>query len=124
MNEKRSFTRLPFDADAQIVLEDKVWNSEVVDLSLQGVLVKKPKNWPDSISEENILFRLILSEDVVIEMRTALAHKDAEHLGLSCKHLDINSIAHLRRLMELNLGNANLLDRELEKLWSESLEKS
>ena len=38
------------------------------------------------------------------------------HLGLFCHHIDIDSITHLRRLIELNLGDETLLQRELAEL--------
>ncbi|HXK57002.1 MAG TPA: PilZ domain-containing protein, partial [Gammaproteobacteria bacterium] len=37
-------------------------------------------------------------------------------LGLRCVSIDMESIGHLRRLVELNLGDAELLHRDLESL--------
>jgi hypothetical protein len=37
-------------------------------------------------------------------------------VGLHCRHIDIESLAHLRRLIELNLGDPALLERELAAL--------
>jgi hypothetical protein len=38
--------------------------------------------------------------------------------ALLCHSIDIDSVTHLRRLVELNLGNADLLQRELSALVS------
>jgi hypothetical protein len=49
-------------------------------------------------------------------MDVLIAHHENEELGLHCKDIDIDSITHLRRLIELNLGNPALLERELSAL--------
>jgi hypothetical protein len=35
---------------------------------------------------------------------------------LRCENIDIDSITHLRRLVDLNAGDASLLDREFSAL--------
>jgi hypothetical protein len=47
-----------------------------------------------------------------------VAHVEGEHVGLLCRSIDIESITHLRRLLEINLGDAKLLERELKALIS------
>jgi hypothetical protein len=37
-------------------------------------------------------------------------------LSLSCTEIDLDSITHLRRLLELNLGDPDLIERELSDL--------
>ena len=49
-------------------------------------------------------------------MHTEVVHKTSHHLGLRSLHIDVESISHLRRIIELNLGDAELLNRELEML--------
>ena len=46
----------------------------------------------------------------------AIAHQDENILGLSCEKMDIDSVSHLKRLVELNLGDQDLLERELDSL--------
>ena len=41
------------------------------------------------------------------------------YFGLICRNLDIDSATHLRRLVELNLGDPKLLERELSALVTE-----
>ena len=45
-----------------------------------------------------------------------VAHEENKELGLKCKDIDVDSITHLRRLIELNLGDPDLLERELSAL--------
>ena len=49
-------------------------------------------------------------------MQTAVAHIDANSVGFICEHIDLDSISHLKRLVELNLGDEDLLHRELHAL--------
>jgi hypothetical protein len=37
-------------------------------------------------------------------------------MGLQTEHIDLDSISHLRRLIELNVGDADILNRELGEL--------
>ena len=49
-------------------------------------------------------------------MDVEIAHRENDELGLNCKDIDVDSITHLRRLVELNLGDPELLERELSAL--------
>jgi hypothetical protein len=37
-------------------------------------------------------------------------------VGVQCGSIDLESITHLRRLVEMNLGGGSLLERELKAL--------
>jgi hypothetical protein len=49
-------------------------------------------------------------------MDVEVAHQENDEMGLNCKDIDVDSITHLRRLVELNLGDPKLLERELSAL--------
>jgi hypothetical protein len=49
-------------------------------------------------------------------MEVELVHDDHNQLGFHCSHIDVDSISHLRRLIELNLGDEAELERELAAL--------
>lgn len=51
-------------------------------------------------------------------MEISLAWARDGLLGFECQHIDLDSISHLRRLVELNLGDEELLERELALLVS------
>jgi hypothetical protein len=51
-----------------------------------------------------------------IKMQVRLTHEDNGQLGFVCQHIDLDSISHLRRLIELNLGDEEELHRELAAL--------
>ena len=59
---------------------------------------------------------LLENAQLVIKMSAAVAHIDIGSIGFICKNIDLESISHLKRLVELNLGDEALLHRELASL--------
>lgn len=116
-NEQRRFSRISFDADVQLVDAKGSWRSQLIDLSLKGALIAAPQDWSGQPGE-HFLLELVLdsSEEVVIRMEVSVSHLGNDHIGFRCEHIDLDSISHLRRLVELNMGDAELLDRELSTL--------
>ena len=49
-------------------------------------------------------------------MKVHKAHERNNCIGLTCDSIDIDSATHLKRLIELNVGSAELLNRNLEHL--------
>ncbi|HEX22470.1 MAG TPA: PilZ domain-containing protein [Chromatiales bacterium] len=116
-NEQRRFSRISFDADVQLVDAKGSWRSQLIDLSLKGALIAAPRDWSGQPGEHFLLeLALDSSEEVVIRMEVSVSHLENDHIGFRCEHIDLDSISHLRRLVELNLGDAELLDRELSAL--------
>lgn len=117
-SEKRRFTRIPFEATARIVGSTESWYAPLIDISLKGALVHLPGNWQGKLGEQ-YLIELSLEggdNDVAISMESEVTHKENGNIGFSCLHIGLDSITHLRRLIELNLGDESILDRELAAL--------
>ncbi|PIE41195.1 MAG: PilZ domain-containing protein [Gammaproteobacteria bacterium] len=113
MNEKRHFTRVQFDASAVIKTAEGIWDTKVIDLSLKGALIEKPDT--AFVNNEPIELKLTLSDSrTEIIMQGRIAHTSNNHIGMVCEHIDVDSISHLRRIVELNTGQQELLERELE----------
>ena len=51
-----------------------------------------------------------------VSMHIAVVHQHKDETGLQCNAIDIDSITHLRRLVELNLGDEEQLNKELSQL--------
>ncbi len=114
--EQRHFKRVKFVTKAHLETGGTIYATDVLDLSLKGALVKKPHTpLPDTTSPMLLCLQLNGSAEMLV-MQVEIAHQDAEHLGLLCTKIDIDSISHLRRLLELNLGDPDLLSRELAEL--------
>ncbi|MNJ70609.1 Cyclic diguanosine monophosphate-binding protein [compost metagenome] len=49
-------------------------------------------------------------------MTVELRHVDDTQLGFICEHIDLDSLEHLCRLVELNLADRTELEREFHQL--------
>lgn len=120
MTERRHFIRILYQAQAELQQGTRVWTAEVRDLSLQGVLLTCPPDWaPETDTQSDPTYRVrfnLHDSDITLTMDTRLIHHDSQYLRLQIHHFDIDSASHLRRLVELNIGNDALLKRELEHL--------
>jgi len=114
-DERRRFTRVKFDTAATVAQGSNAYHAQVLDISLNGVLLKTPEDYelradlPSHIS-------IFLSEDTEIQMQVTLAHSSNRYLGFHCESVDMDSIVHLRRLIELNMDDERAAERVLEEM--------
>jgi pSer/pThr/pTyr-binding forkhead associated (FHA) protein len=113
--QQRRFTRIHFDTPVTLHSDQRSWDTELVDISLHGALIKTPASLQVDMDQRYHL-SVHLDAEQVIGMEVAVAHQHDEELGLRCVDIDLDSITHLRRLVELNLGEAELVERELAAL--------
>jgi hypothetical protein len=115
--ERRRFHRIGFDAKTVIAQGQRQWVTVSQDISFKGLLVRRPDEW-DGDGNAPFTGSVALGDDIEVAMQLTLKHSDDAYLGFSCDHIDIESISHLRRIVELNLGDEALLERELAALGS------
>ncbi|MFJ4587035.1 PilZ domain-containing protein [Pseudomonas moraviensis] len=112
---RRRFKRIAFDALTELKQGEYTWPVRLIDLSLKGLLIERPEPWLGD-KEQDFAVDIHLSDDVDIEMDVHLAHEENGHLGFICRHISLESIQRLRRLIELNLADKAELERELGAL--------
>ncbi len=116
---RRQFWRAHFHSPVQLVIHAELIAAELYDISLKGALVKVPENWTGQ-NGDHCLLRLNLAANTTITMNATITHVAGRRVGLRCDSIDLDSVTHLRRLVELNAGDAGLLDRELAALIREA----
>jgi hypothetical protein len=118
--ERRRFSRIDFDARVELAQGGTNWQAQLLDISLKGVLLAKLGHYhlPPTAP---LLVKIILSDQTSIAMTANVVHQTLEQLHLSCATIDIDSISHLRRLIELNIGDATAAERELTELIADAL---
>lgn len=115
-DERRRFSRILFNAECTLHQNDMEWVTEVLDISMKGLLVHKPDHYALNSDEPcEATIKLAGSESYII-MSLEFAHEDDQSLGFRCQYIDIDSMTHLKRLVELNLGSEEMLKRELDAL--------
>ncbi|MEE8056992.1 MAG: PilZ domain-containing protein [Pseudomonadales bacterium] len=113
--ERRHFSRITFDGSTRISQGDTHWPATLIDISLKGLLIEEPPNW-NAETDQSMEARIQLDQESTIAMTINWRHAKKGLVGFECENIDIDSIVHLRRLVELNLGNEKLLERELALL--------
>ena len=109
--ERRNFNRILYTADATLTDSKETRQCRILDLSLQGCLLCFEEPW--TASQTLYKLNLQLSDSVFIHMELSVSHVLGKEVGFKCEHIDIDSISQLRRLVELNLGDSALLERDL-----------
>ncbi len=116
MTERRRFSRIVYQAQAAVEQNGTTICAEVNDLSLHGLLLSSADAAKLTVNQTaNVEFSLPDS-DVTIQLVANVISCDHDALRMSIDHIDIESIGHLKRLVELNVGDDSLLHRELEHL--------
>ncbi|MEB0043493.1 MULTISPECIES: PilZ domain-containing protein [unclassified Pseudomonas] len=116
--DRRRFKRFAFDAKTELSQGQNRWLVQLTDLSLKGLLIQRPTPWLGD-PERPFGVTIHLSEDVDVHMDVELSHEANKQLGFVCLHIGLDSISHLRRLIELNLGDMAELEREMRALVEE-----
>lgn len=112
-HERRHFTRVLFNAPALLTTGSGTFEVRVMDLSLKGALVQRPAGLVLPSGAPCQLVVPLAAAAKHIAMSAEVAHVDGVHLGLLCCSMDLDSMTHLRRLIELQLGDPALLERDL-----------
>ena len=115
-NNRRRFSRIHFDAPCQLHQGERNWSCRVLDISLKGLLLSTPDGFDGDCNEpfESIIY--LADDESAIVMALELKHEADDQLGFKCQYIDLESATHLKRLVELNLGDDTLLQRELARL--------
>ena len=119
--QRRRFNRVQFHEGASLLLADRRFACEVRDLSLKGALLACPGALSARRGDTyELILALAADGGEVVAMKGEIAHvattADNVQVGLVCREIDIDSITHLRRLVALNLGDEQVLERELAAL--------
>ena len=113
--DRRRFKRIAFDARTELSQGEYIWPVKLIDLSLKGLLIERPEPWLGDATQD-FFVDIHLSDDIDIEMDVQLAHEENGQLGFVCRHISLESIERLRRMIEFNLGDPQELERELGAL--------
>lgn len=118
--ERRRFSRILYSGDC-FIKEDPpdpafTLETKILDLSLNGALIHRPDEWTDEYNKEVILLFTLSGSDICLEIKGVICHSEEKVLGMKFISLPLESITHLKRLIELNLGDDALLHRELSQL--------
>jgi len=118
-DDQRRFHRIEFDAHIQLDLAGQSFPGILRDISLKGALVVLGDL--GQLIEEGLQGRLIVrldegSVELQMDVQVAYFHPVRHACGLNIQTMDVDTASHLRRLIEVNLGDEDALQRELSNL--------
>ncbi|MFT6900070.1 MAG: hypothetical protein ACJAXS_000225 [Colwellia sp.] len=122
MENRRQFTRILFSINAILEVEQQNYPVTIHDISLNGALVTMPNTESSLKGKLGLLHFDLTNGESIVEMHIAVVHEVSDttglqcEVGLQCNAIDIDSVTHLRRLVELNLGDESQLHKELSQL--------
>lgn len=118
-HERRKFWRAAFSAPVTLVSDSHSVDAMLDDICLKGALLEVPPKWQGRVGEPcHLKLRLGGGADMAITMWGRVTHVAGNKVGVLCESIDLDSITHLRRLVELNAGDPALLEREVSALLS------
>jgi hypothetical protein len=117
-HERRQFWRANFKSRVRVTTHETEVFAQLIDISLKGALLLAGASWHPVMGEECQL-RLDLGPGTTISVWGTVVHIAGKHIGLRSDNIDLDSITHLRRLVELNAGDPEILEREIGALLGE-----
>jgi len=116
IENRRQFTRVLFSIKAELNVEDNIYPVSIHDISLNGALVTAVESEQPLKGKFGTLTFFLSDNESEVTMHIAVVHEQDDETGLQCNAIDIDSVTHLRRLVELNLGDNEQLDKEISQL--------
>ncbi len=119
--ERRRFHRFPFHADCQLAPTGKdPVHCELLDLSINGALLKVEESFREEVLPDSHL-RLhfngqINGSRVSLEMWVTAVRVQRDQVACRFTAVDAERFESLKNLVAENLGEVELLDRELTQL--------
>ncbi len=114
--DNRRFSRVLFSGPVQLKNNEALYTGQLHDLSLKGALLQLDASSELQLGQRFQLQFQLNESGLDLSMDVTVAHLHGSSVGVRCDKIDIDSASHLRRLLELNLGDADLLSRELTEL--------
>ncbi|MCF6178402.1 MAG: PilZ domain-containing protein [Geopsychrobacter sp.] len=112
MTEQRHFQRIPFETVAVVTNAGHSHACDLMDLALRGALFRAPDGLPLQLGDNCALSIFLPSSDLTLDFKGELVHQEGNDYGFRFTREDDTTMGHLRRLLELNYGDARAIDQE------------
>lgn len=111
--DKRHFRRIPFEAEMMVAVGDHSWSCQLLDLALKGVLLESSAVLPLAQGTVANLSLPLPGSTIVLDFEAELVHCEENRLGFKFLHENLETLTHLRTLLELNTGDPEGVRSEL-----------
>ncbi len=112
MTNQRQYRRIPFHADGEVQIAATVYPCELLDIALRGALFRAPHPLPVAIGEAARIKIILADNQLELTFGAELIHHNDDQYGFLFASEDVETLTHLRRLLELNFGDAEAAEQE------------
>jgi hypothetical protein len=113
MSEQRHFQRIKFVVKTDVEINGTSCEATLVDISLKGALVTFPPELHPEKGQPCQLTIHLNESDMKLPFAGEIIHTHDNLTGIKFTMISIDSMIHLRRLLELNTGNPDQVKSEL-----------
>ena len=119
MTEYRHSHRVSFNSLVKFISSECSHVCELIDISLKGALIAACSGaTPKAGTPCRLVINLDETNETQIIMEGTVAHKIENRVGIHCDSIDVDSMIHLRKLIEYNLGDVEMVNRDFDALFT------
>ena len=111
--ERRNYSRVKFDAEIALLIGEDSHPAHLADISLNGALIQFDGASPIQVEEKCRLQINLNASELVLTIDSKAVFSKDDQVGLQFLEIEIDSLTHLRRLLELNVGDPDKVKNEL-----------
>jgi hypothetical protein len=101
----RRFRRIPFEAEVTLNVGRDSWSGELLDVALKGAMVGTKTPISLSLGTLCSLGITLPQTSVSLDFLAVLIHHEGNRYGFRFISENLETLTHLRRLIELNTGD-------------------
>ena len=109
----RHFRRIPFEAEVTLKAGEKTCTGQLFDVALKGAMVGTETPLPFNLGAKCSLGITLSGSPVSLNFQAELVHQEERCYGFKFISENLETLTHLRKLIELNTGDAEATRSEL-----------
>lgn len=109
----RRFRRIPFETQVTLNVGNDVWSGELLEVALKGAMVRTGTPLPLTPGSNCNLCITLPGTPISLNFQAMLIHSEESCHGFRFVSEDLDTLTHLRKLIELNTGDAEATRSEL-----------
>lgn len=111
--KNRHFRRIPFKAEVTLGSGQDSWTGELLDVAMKGAMVGTDTALPLSPGAKYSLCISLPGTPISLDFQAELVHSEESCYGFKFISENLETLTHLRKLIELNTGDAETTRSEL-----------
>ena len=109
----RRFRRIPFEAEVTLTVAQNIWSGELLDVAMKGAMVGTDTPLPLPLGSKCNLCISLPGAPISLDFQAELIYCEKSRYGFKFISEDLETLTHLRKLIELNTGDAEATRSEL-----------